>query len=62
MPSYDVANLNLGFSTERFDASVYVTNLFDDDSWVNYATNFAGFALGVPMRPRTFGVVLRAKF
>jgi outer membrane receptor protein involved in Fe transport len=62
IPSYDTLNLHAGISTERFDASVYVNNLLDSDSWTNYATNFSGFATGIPQRPQTFGVVLRAKF
>ncbi len=60
--AYSLVNLNVGFSTERFDASVYVDNVLDEYAYYNYATNNTGFALGVPTRPRTIGVVLRAKF
>lgn len=60
--SYSVVDLRTGFSTERFEVTVYATNLLDDDDWVNFNTSFNAFGTGNPLRPRTIGVVLSAYF
>lgn len=62
MPSYNDLGLRLGITTENFDVSLYGTNLANSDDWVAFSPSLDGFSLGTPMRPRTFGVVMRYKF
>jgi iron complex outermembrane receptor protein len=64
LPSYDMANLRWGFSTDRWEASVFVNNLWDERAFlsldrergrsarVGYLTN----------QPRTYGMSLRLNF
>jgi len=62
--SYSLVNLNLGFTTERFDASLFVNNLFGEYGFYNFATtpSSTNFAEGTPIRPRTIGVQVKIDF
>jgi outer membrane receptor protein involved in Fe transport len=62
VPSYTVLDARAGITTERFDVSVYATNLLNNDAWQSFGTSASAFSIGTPLRPRTIGVVLRAKF
>ena len=64
LPSYELANLRWGVSTDRWEGSVFINNLFDERAFlsvdrergrsarVGYLTNI----------PRTYGVNFRMKF
>jgi iron complex outermembrane receptor protein len=64
LPAYEIANLRWGFSSDSWEAAVFINNLFDEraqlsldrergrSARVGYLTN----------PPRTFGVNLRVKF
>ena len=60
--SYQTVNLQLGLKLQRFEATAYVTNLFDDYGYTNITTSFTGLSTAIPLRPRTFGIVLRTSF
>lgn len=60
--SYDIVNLQLGVNTRRFEAALYVTNLFDEYAYTNITTSFSAGATAIPLRPRTVGVTLKTKF
>lgn len=60
--SYDLVDLQLGFTTQRFEVSLYASNLFDEYGYINITTSATGPATAVPLRPRTFGVMLKTHF
>ena len=68
--SYNVVDLKTGFTTGRFETSLYVTNLLDEYKFSNVdtflQTNAMGgtdlFASGNPLRPRTVGVWVQVNF
>jgi outer membrane receptor protein involved in Fe transport len=60
--AYDIVNLQLGVSTEHFDVSAYVTNLFDEYGYSNITTSTTAPATAIPLRPRTVGMMLKTKF
>lgn len=62
LPSYSLVDLRAGFRAGAFNIGFYVTNVLDEDAWVNFATSFAGPSLGTPARPRTYGAVVRWNF
>lgn len=62
MDSYSILDLNVGFITERFDISLYATNLLDEYAYTNFGTSFNAPGSAIVLRPRTFGIVLKAKF
>lgn len=64
-PSYDVVDLRFGVEREGWNASLYVTNVFDEYGIVNRVDDF-GFHPGGDfqnlIQPRTVGLSLRARF
>ncbi|NIM63489.1 MAG: TonB-dependent receptor [Acidobacteria bacterium] len=64
LPSYDIANLRLGFKSKNWDTSFFVNNLTDERAFlaldqergtlarVGYLTN----------QPRTYGITTRTQF
>jgi iron complex outermembrane receptor protein len=60
--SYSLVDLRAGLTMGPFDASVYVTNLFDEWAYTSFTSSFAAISLGTPTRPRTVGAVVRWNF
>jgi iron complex outermembrane receptor protein len=64
LPSYQLANLRWGVSTQRWEGSVYVNNLFDEQTFLSVdrergRSARVGYLTNVP---RTYGVNFRMKF
>lgn len=60
--SYNLVDLRAGLSWGRLDASLYVTNVFDEWAYTSFDSSFAAISLGTPTRPRTIGAVVRWNF
>jgi len=54
-PAYFVMGVTAGVKWERFDLSLFVTNLLNQDK-VLQRPNIAGVEYGITTRPRTVGV------
>jgi iron complex outermembrane recepter protein len=54
-PAYFVMGANAGVKWDRFDVSLFVTNLLDEHKALQ-RPNVAGVEYGLTVRPRTFGV------
>ena len=54
-PAYFVMGGNAGVKWDRFDVSLFVTNLLDEHKALQ-RPNVAGVEYGLTVRPRTFGV------
>lgn len=64
-PSYDVVDLRFGIERETWNASLYVTNIFDEYGIVNRVDDFGqhpGDDFQNLIQPRTLGVSLRVQF
>lgn len=64
LPEFDLFNIRVGFEHERFDFSLYVNNLFDEEYVLgnqNLETYYSGLQLAVG-QPRTFGGVVNFNF
>ena len=59
---YSLVDLRAGTSLGPVDLSLYVTNLFDEWAYVNFAPSFVSASTATPTRPRTIGVVARWNF
>jgi len=61
-PSYDVVNLRMGLSNERWGVNVYAENLFDENYYSGAYEK--AFYSGVYVEPsvRSFGVNFRYRF
>jgi iron complex outermembrane receptor protein len=64
LPSYEIANLRWGVSTERWEGAVFVNNLFDERAFLSVdrergRSARVGYLTNVP---RTYGVNFRVKF
>jgi len=59
---YSLVDLRAGTSLGAFDVSLYVTNLFDEWAYVNFAPSFVSASTATPTRPRTIGAVVRWNF
>jgi len=64
LPSYELANLRWGVSTDRWEGSVFVNNLFDERAFLSVdrergRSARVGYLTNVP---RTYGVNFRVKF
>lgn len=60
--SYSLVDLRGGFSAGPIDVGLYVTNVFDEWAWADFAPQFLAASLGTPTRPRTVGAVVRWNF
>jgi len=64
LPSYELANLRWGVSTERWEGSVFINNLFDERAFLSVdrergRSARVGYLTNVP---RTYGVNFRVNF
>jgi iron complex outermembrane receptor protein len=61
---YGIANARIGFrlDDQRFDLSLWVTNLFDKQYWLALGASNQGLISGSIGDPRTFGGTFRARF
>jgi iron complex outermembrane receptor protein len=64
LPSYELANLRWGVSTEKWEGSVFINNLFDERAFLSVdrergRSARVGYLTNVP---RTYGVNFRMKF
>jgi iron complex outermembrane receptor protein len=64
LPSYELANLRWGVSTDRWEGSVFINNLFDERAFLSVdrergRSARVGYLTNVP---RTYGVNFRMKF
>ena len=64
LPSYELANLRWGVTTERWEGSVFINNLFDERAFLSVdrergRSARVGYLTNVP---RTYGVNFRMKF
>jgi iron complex outermembrane receptor protein len=64
LPSYELANLRWGVSTERWEGSLFINNLFDERAFLSVdrergRSARVGYLTNVP---RTYGVNFRVKF
>jgi outer membrane receptor protein involved in Fe transport len=59
---YQVLDLQAGFATARFDASLYVKNALDEYGYSTFTPSATASSLAVPLVPRTIGITLRMKF
>ncbi|MCG8371179.1 MAG: hypothetical protein MJA32_11775, partial [Proteobacteria bacterium] len=60
--SYSTVGLTLGVRKDRYSASLYSTNLLNDDSYIGFRGLAPTLYFANPLRPRTIGLVLRADF
>lgn len=60
--SYSVLDLRAGFSMGALDFAFYITNALDEDEWVNFQSSFAAPSDATPLRPRTYGGIVRWNF
>lgn len=60
--SFSLVDLRAGTTLGAVDFSLYVTNLFDEWAYVNFAPSFVSASTGTPTRPRTIGAVVRWNF
>jgi len=60
--NYSTIGLTLGVRNDRYSASLYATNLLNDDSYIGFRGLAPNLYFGNPLRPRTIGLVLRADF
>ncbi len=61
-PDYDIANLRLGWSSERWDVTVYVQNLTDKEYYTGTQENFGVSGIRLKPHPRTIGASISWKF
>lgn len=64
LPAFDLFSVRIGFDHERFDFSLYVDNLFDEEYIIgnqNLETYYSGLQLALG-QPRTFGGVINVHF
>ena len=64
LPSYEIANLNLGFEAEDWNLVVYINNVFDEDALLSFDRERGGRARTAfrTNQPRTVGVTYRQSF
>jgi iron complex outermembrane receptor protein len=64
LPSYEVVNFNLGFSTENWDTVLYINNVFDENTLLSFDRERGGRARLAfrTNQPRTVGVTFRRGF
>lgn len=60
--SYHLVDLQAGIMKGRYQASVYVKNLFDEYAYSTFTPNATASSLAVPVVPRTVGITLRVNF
>ena len=60
-PSYDVTNMNLGVSFDKYEVALYAKNLFDDRT-ILQSPQINSIIEGYTLRPQTIGVSFQAKF
>lgn len=58
--AYTLVNVRTGLGWDRYDATLYVSNLFDEDAQVNVFSSVNDPYLYLTSRPRTIGVRLNA--
>lgn len=61
-PDYDIANLRMGWSSERWDVTVYVQNLTDKEYYTGTQENFGVSGIRLKPHPRTIGASITWKF
>jgi outer membrane receptor protein involved in Fe transport len=64
LPAYEIANLRWGFGTDRWEAGVFVNNLFDERAFLSIdrergRSARVGYLTNVP---RTYGASIRFDF
>ncbi len=64
LPSYEIANVNAGFETDKWNVSVYINNLFDENALLSFDRERGGLARTSfrVNQPRTVGVTFRQHF
>lgn len=62
-PGYEIGSIRLGVQHEKWEASLFVNNLFDKKAytWIREVGSGTGFT-GIVNRPRTVGVSVRANY
>lgn len=60
--SYDVVDLRAGISTDRFDLTLYATNLLNEYAYSYFSTASVGPATATVLRPRTVGITVGVHF
>ena len=61
-PSWDVTSLRLGLENEKFSATAYVENVFDDNYYTGSLTGVHVGGILVHPHPRLYGIRFRYKF
>jgi len=64
LPSYEVANINVGFEADKWSAVLYVNNLFDENALLSFDRERGGRARTAfrTNQPRTIGVTFRHSY